>query len=684
MNFLAQPNPLDDPNGLETDIEGLRTQRQILASTIHAHLQTNFGDEPFQLKEYFHHVVGNSVPDWANSFDVKLRERVATVTISTNEDVELLELQGLREIIESQMLGYAEVKLVVTVKNGGARKILFVEDQFYETKVFVPNTSTFEEAERLPTRRALEIPELRADIASTKPDIFGAWDLEFVLIPFPDSELRFAMVQMDISSDNEWGVARAWLDVLEEIHGITIILDDVPVSSALDKKLSAISNGSDLLTSSSLVWSKAFKLHGIYLDEDAICLDHFGQQTGLVDLRDLELIAIDGEETLDREDAIGGRILPNGEVELNIAIVDTSWLFEDGRNQDLLEYAKRGCFTYYAPHQNLYLLGQEVMHGLGSLNADEDRIAWVLSLRIDREGGIVIDSVRRSWVNTNANLAYDNLTLDPASAGEYSESYAAIVEAAMRLRYKSIGSHHAWGISNENISRIAVAETMVAAYSAFAEHLEESGRPFIRRVHKYPTPEERERLIGMIRAEGINIEDEDLTDSARFKNLLETLRTESKGTYRVVLMTFYGRAHYQPFDGEHVGLGLERYARPKSQDWAGLFNTIQATENRFSQGDAERACWRLNRKQLLHSKIHFLYLRLTAIAKALERVGEVFTAQVRSIRGEDVSLHIPDIPLHAVLNPRSGRQLAGPLDTLRVRLEGYSNKRKAIEFALVN
>ena len=507
------------------------------------------------------------------------------------------------------------------------------------------------------------------------------------------------MLYLDIPDQEDFGLARAWLDDLEEKHGINIVLEQVTTARALGDQLQYYVDNSGLLTRANQVWQTAYGLHGDYLNEDGIDTSHFEKIEGLADFTDLKLFAIDGIDTLDREDAVCGEFLESDsspisscEIAMNVAFIDTAWLFEDGRNQKLYDYAEKGMFTYYTPFGNSFLLGQELMHGLCSFIEGEKRIAWVVSFRVDPQGNFTIDSVKRGWAKSTKSFSYFDLTLDEASAGEYAESYAAVKEAALRLRRKGLGREDDDGVHDGNASRIFIAECMTAAYAGFAEWLDERKIPFAHRVHKFPTEPEREKLHDLISAKGIEVTPEDLIDSDKFCALYNMLgEVGERGLQRIMIMVYFGQAHFQAKEGQHMGLNVPRYARTKGATCPGILSHIQAEDARFTVEQVERFCDRANRKQAKKQEIQFIFYRLASIATALQDVGNLFSATVKEVRDDELILKLPQYPFASKvkLNITQREKLAAQSGTgsaagrnVEVRLTGYHLDTNELRFSL--
>lgn len=131
---------------------------------------------------------------------------------------------------------------------------------------------------------------------------------------------------------------------------------------------------------------------------------------GLVreDLTALDFVTIDSASTEDMDDALFAKALPDGKLQLIVAIADpTAWIAEGSK---LDKAAKIRAFTNYLPGFNIPMLPRELSDDLCSLRANEVRpvLACRMTLSADNIVKIISNSLpppsnpKRSWCMTRS------------------------------------------------------------------------------------------------------------------------------------------------------------------------------------------------------------------------------------------------------------------------------------------
>jgi exoribonuclease-2 len=220
------------------------------------------------------------------------------------------------------------------------------------------------------------------------------------------------------------------------------------------------------------------------------------------DLTDLNLFTIDGQSTLDFDDALSLETTPEG-VCLGIHIVDVAHFVQKGGPVDL-EAQRRGSSIYMAD-QKISMLPPSLSEGLCSLKAGEIRPA--ISTMIDLTPELDIRGYRLfpSFVQVKDQLTYFDVNLaadqDPkvirlrSIARKFRESRLAA--GAVHISVPEINLWIGEGreinlnrVNRESPGRMLVAEIMIMANWLMARFLAENRTPAVFRSQ----PDPRERL----------------------------------------------------------------------------------------------------------------------------------------------------------------------------------------------
>lgn len=127
------------------------------------------------------------------------------------------------------------------------------------------------------------------------------------------------------------------------------------------------------------------------------------EDAGRQDLRQLPFVTIDGESTLDMDDALHAAKEADGWL-VHVAISDVASLVSEGSALD--EAAALRCTSLYLPGCVVPMLPPQLSNGLCSLAEGVDRRAVVLRMRLDASGRLLESTVIRAWVRSAARLSY--------------------------------------------------------------------------------------------------------------------------------------------------------------------------------------------------------------------------------------------------------------------------------------
>ena len=329
-----------------------------------------------------------------------------------------------------------------------------------------------------------------------------------------------------------------------------------------------------------------------------------------VDLRDLGLVTIDGEDARDFDDAVfaepdvarpgdeGGEPANPGGHRLVVAIADVAHYVRPGSALDR-DARKRGNSVYF-PDRVVPMLPEALSNGWCSLRPAEERGCLFVEMRVGADGRKLSHRFGRGLMRSAARLTYTQVQAlhdHEAGAGmaepplvEQSildgappvpEGLVGALYAAFRAL---LGARQARGTLDLDlperkvvldeagqVSAIAprprldshrlIEEFMVLANVAAAEELERRHRPCMYRVHAPPSDEKLEALRAFLRTFDLALPP---TGELRPRDLDRVLRavagTEHAPLVNEVMLRSQSQAAYDPDNIGHFGLSLARYA----------------------------------------------------------------------------------------------------------------------------
>ena len=122
-----------------------------------------------------------------------------------------------------------------------------------------------------------------------------------------------------------------------------------------------------------------------------------------VDIRNLPLVTIDGEDARDFDDAVYCKKTVKG-WKLLVAIADVSHYVQV--NTALDAEAKNRSTSVYFPEQVIPMLPEILSNGLCSLNPEVDRLCMVCELYINEDGKVIRSGFFNGVMRSHARLIY--------------------------------------------------------------------------------------------------------------------------------------------------------------------------------------------------------------------------------------------------------------------------------------
>jgi len=293
-----------------------------------------------------------------------------------------------------------------------------------------------------------------------------------------------------------------------------------------------------------------------------------------VDLRDIPLVTIDGDDARDFDDAVYAE--PDGAgFGLIVAIADVAHYVRPGSALDRAAWT-RGNSVYF-PDRVVPMLPEPLSNGWCSLLPGEDRGCLFVKLHIDARGHKISHRFGRGVMRSAARLTYGEVQrAHDSGARTYSHLYAAFhaLVAARQARgsleldlperqvvLSEDGTVRSVAPRPRLDSHRLIEEFMVLANVAAAEELEQQNQPVMYRVHAPPSKEKLASLRSFLHGFGVSLP---AGDQVRPRDLDHVLRrfaeTPEAPLVNEVMLRSQSQAEYCPENVGHFGLALPRYA----------------------------------------------------------------------------------------------------------------------------
>lgn len=306
---------------------------------------------------------------------------------------------------------------------------------------------------------------------------------------------------------------------------------------------------------------------------------------GRVDLRQLSLVTIDGEDARDFDDAVYCEAKKGGGWRLWVAIADVSYYVRPDTALDK-EAINRGNSVYF-PSQVVPMLPEVLSNGLCSLNPQVDRLCMVCEMTVSATGKISGYKHYEAVMNSHARLTYNKVHAILEGDEELRERYQAVVPHLEELysMYKVLKAarDERGGIEFETIetkfifnaerkidsiepvvrndAHKIIEECMILANIASASLVEKAKEPALYRIHESPGEERLTGFRDFLGELGLNLAGGLEPSPTDYANLMKQIgERQDKELIQTMLLRSMKQAVYNADNCGHFGLALKRYA----------------------------------------------------------------------------------------------------------------------------
>ncbi len=336
----------------------------------------------------------------------------------------------------------------------------------------------------------------------------------------------------------------------------------------------------------------AIHAHGIPTDWPGSVLDQvkdFGEDVPgaakkeRVDLRDINLVTIDGADARDFDDAVFAE--PSGKgYRLLVAIADVGHYVEPDSPVDK-QAIRRGTSVYF-PDRVVPMLPEVLSNGLCSLNPKVDRLCMVCEMRVDKDGKVARSKFYEAVMRSAARLTYTEVS--NFLTGRKKDAVPKKVQGDVRhlhevyrLFAKNRRKRGAVELdipqtriqmgkdgTVKNIAAVArndahrlIEECMIAANVQAAKFIRKNRIAGLYRVHAKPDADRFDELRLYLVSLGVKVPHADHVQPRDFAKMIEQVADRPDATaISMAMLRSMTHAEYVPKNIGHFGLALDAYA----------------------------------------------------------------------------------------------------------------------------
>jgi len=460
------------------------------------------------------------------------------------------------------------------------------------------------------------------------------------------------------------------------------------------------------------------------------------------DLRERNIVTIDGETAKDFDDAVEVQRLANGNYLLGVHIADVAHYVTEGSELDV-EAFERGTSVYF-PGRAIPMLPERLSNGICSLNPRVERLTFSAEIEIDGKGRFLNRRVFKSVIKTKERMTYTDVNaILTARTPELEERYGYLLPDFERMHelYEILrarrdargsidfdlpeadvllaetGEIRAIVATERNVAHRLIEEFMLAANEVVARELVFANQPGLYRVHQQPDPQKLQDLREILKEFKLTLRGdvEDIRPAELQRVLRSVQGTPEERFLTSIVLRSMKRASYQEESLGHFALALEHYCHFTSpirrypdlivhRMLASLLEEgpmygdkrakvdAQLPQTAMQSSDRERRAEEAEREVLEWKKVIFMR----------DKVGEAFAGIVTGTAPFGIFVELDEVYVqgmvpvatiggdfwqfrereHRLVGESTGRELRLG-DRVRVEVESIDEDRHQIEFRLL-
>ncbi|HUR79948.1 MAG TPA: ribonuclease R [Thermoanaerobaculia bacterium] len=322
-----------------------------------------------------------------------------------------------------------------------------------------------------------------------------------------------------------------------------------------------------------------------------------------VDLRERNIVTIDGETAKDFDDAVEVQLLPNNNYLLGVHIADVAHYVTEGSTLDR-EAFERGTSVYF-PGRAVPMLPERLSNGICSLNPKIERLTFSCEMEIDRRGRFIKHKIYKSVIRTRERMTYTPVNAILVACGaaqpsgaerdaaaeakgpELLDRYGYLLDDFKRMHelyeilrarrdqrgsidfdlpeaevmLDAAGDIEAIRPTERNVAHRLIEEFMLAANETVARELVFANQPGLYRVHEQPDAQKLEDLREILKEFKIKLRGnvEEIRPGELQRVLEEVAGTPQERFLTNLILRSMRRAFYSEESTGHFALALEHY-----------------------------------------------------------------------------------------------------------------------------
>lgn len=401
---------------------------------------------------------------------------------------------------------------------------------------------------------------------------------------------------------------------------------------------------------------------------------------GRMDIRDWQMVTIDGEDAKDLDDAIS--LTKEGEnYKLGVHIADVTNYVQEKSALDREAY-KRGTSVYLVDRV-IPMLPHILSNGICSLNAGEDRLALSCIMTINDKGNVVDYKIAETVICVDRRMTYTSVKKileeqDEEECKKYEELVPMFqmmekLAGILREKRKKRGSidfdfpetkivldENGKPLElkpyDRNVATKIIEDFMLLANETVAEHYFWQEIPFVYRTHEQPDEEKIQKLAIFINNFGhsMHIANNAVRPKEIQKLLAKVERTAEEAMISRLALRSMKQAKYTPENTGHFGLATTYYCHFTSpirrypdlqihriikEDLRGRMNENRREHYEKILPEVTKNC---SERERLAEEAERETVKLKKVEYMEAHIGEVFEGVISSITKWGIYVELPN------------------------------------------